>query len=442
MKPLRLLPLLVALAGLSGCDGDDELCFPNGVGSPAPPPGMILVGEETTLRLSPILVGGCRTEQPAPESFSVEVNDPDNQPVEHQSALGRPATGSSSIRFTPSKPGRHHVFAAFDPVGGIQQFDLYAAMDRSRDAQTLRLQQGCTTLELTQKGALVCDMDVLRDGAYVQRFANSTLAVAGDVVWVVNTSRIQRYVDTGTALTLTANLEFAQALPEAVHPGENELAMLSPSYVQRFVFNGTALSFMGSTAWSASSAPIVSGGPKALMVRTGDRLGVITRLGTSPPNTPVYQVCPYRLEAGLFTRAESCTTLNGVVVGYERGALWVGDPQPFTETDFTGLRYVQWTATGLAEQASLPLGFNLKLRTKPFQRRQTAVPAVSAELSALNSQQRGAVPVYSADRRAILLEYLGPELLEPHASVKLIWGAGFGSGPAGSTLIRVRPSAP
>jgi len=442
MKMLRLLPLLVALAGLSGCDGDDDLCFPSDVGATAPPPGMILVGEETSVRLAPnFFGGGCGTVQAAPERLTVEVYDPDNQPVENQSALGRPSN-SSTLRFTASKPGRHHVFAAFDPVGGIQQFDLYAAMDRSRDAPTLGLQQACGTLELTQKGAMVCDQDVLRNGAPVQRFANSTLAVAGDVVWVVNTSRIQRYVDTGSALTLTASVEFAQAAPEALHAWENELVVISPSYVQRFVLNGTELTFMGSTSWAQPPQPIVNGGPKVLTVRTGDRLGLITRFAANSANTPTYQVCPYRHDAGHFARSGNCTLFTGVVVGYERGALWIGDPQPFSETDFTGLRYAQWTATGLVEQASLPLGFNLKLRTRPFLRRQSAVPTLTATASSITTQQREAVAVYSADRRAILLEYLGSAFVEPSASVKLLWGTAFNSGPAGSTHIRVRPSAP
>jgi hypothetical protein len=442
MKPLRLLPLLVALAGLSGCDGDEDACFFPDVGASVPPPGMILVGEQTTVRLSPNLIGGCGTVEAVPDSLSVEVYDPDNQPVAHSAGLGAPGS-ASVIRFTASKPGRHHVFVAFDPVGGIQQFALHAAMDRSREGQTLRLQQGCTTLERTQKGALVCDLDVLRDGAYVQRFANSTLAVAGDVVWVVTTSRIHRYVDTGSTLMLTATVvATTQALPEALHAWENELVVLTPSMVQRFAFNGTELALTGSTSWGPANNPIVSGGPRVLTVRTGDRLGLVSRVATTTFNTPTYQVCPYRLEAGRFTRTtESCAPFNGVVVGYEPSALWIADTQGFTETNFTGLRYAQWTATGLAEQAALPLGGNLRLIPRPFQSRQTAVPSISSGLSSMFSQQLVAMPVYSADRRAILLEYLGPDLTEPTGSVKLIWGMTSGSGTSGGTLIRVRPSA-
>ena len=442
MKLLRLLPLLVALTGLSGCDGGDDACFFPDVGASVPPSGIILAGELTTLRLSPNLIGSCGSVQAVPDSLSVEVSDPDNQPVENQAALGAPGS-SSVIRFTPSKPGRHHVFVAFEPVGGIQQFALHAAMDRSRDARTQRLQQGCTTLELTQKGALVCNMDVLRDGAYVQRFTNSTLAVAGDVVWVVTTSRIHRYVDTGSTLLLTATLVATiQAPPEALHAWENELVVLTPATLQRFAFDGTALALTGSTNWAPATSPIVSGGPRVLTVRTGDRLGLVSRLGPTTSNTPGYQVCPYRLDAGRFMRTtEVCTPFNGVVVGYEPSALWIADPRPFTETDFTGLRYAQWTATGLAEQASLPLGGNLRMSTGPFQSRQTAVPTITSGLSSIVSQQLVAMPVYSADRRAILLEYLGPDLTEPTASVKLIWGTTLGAGTAGSTLIRFRPSA-
>ena len=446
MKLYRLFPLLMALVGLTGCPTED--CFGGGVVVPQMQPAMILAGEETTLRIAPNLgFVGCEgegQEVAIPASLTVEVYDPDNQLVESHSSLGNPSTSLSTIRFTATKPGRHHVFAAFDPVGGIQQFDLYAALDHSQEATRLTVPQDCNALERTKQGALVCDLDVLRDGAYVQRFTNSQLAVAGDVLWVVNTSRVQRYVDTGSALTLTHSLENGQGIPEKLQASENELVVVYYTLVQRFTVSGTGLSTTGTAPWTSSPLPISNTGTRLLTVRTGDRLGLVTRSTSPTTSAPAYQVCPHRLEGGRFVRStEPCSVFNGVLVGYEPDGLWVGDPQPFTETDFFGVRYLQWTATGLVEQGSLPLGFNLKMKTQPFYSRQTVVPTITAAAFGAGPPPLTALPLFSPERKAILLEHVGPELLEVSASRQLFWAGDSSSGPQSTgLLVLVRPSAP
>jgi hypothetical protein len=442
MKLHRLLPLLVALGGLSGCPEED--CFDGTVGGDLVQPGMILVGEETLLRPVPSIGGGCGTGEVAtPTGLAVEVYDPDNQPVEHQSSLGNPSTLRATIRFTARKPGRHHVFIAFEPVGGIQQLDLYAAIDSTSAAPPLTLRQPCTALERTQQGAFVCGQDVVRDGTLVQRFPDSLLAVVGDVVWVVSRARVQRYVDTGSTLTLTATLENGVGPPQALHASENELVVLYSQRVQRFTVSGTGLSTAGPELWTPPTLPIASSGPQGLALRTGDHLAIVTRTLVGVSNGFTYQLCPYGLEAGRFVRTpEDCSSFTGVLVGYEKDSLWVGDPQPISDQDFTSLRYLQWTATGLVEQASLPLSFNLKVRTRPFLSRQTAVPTIATTTFTANPLPRTAVPLYSADRRAILMEYLGVDVFESTASRQLMW-APEPTGPSnGGIFIRVRPSAP
>jgi hypothetical protein len=444
MKIHRLLPLLVALPGLSGCPSSP--CFDSGVGSSPMPPGMILVGEETRLLVSPQFQFGCEEEAPAsPTSVTVEVYDPDNQPVEHTSSLVSTSL-TATILFTARKPGRHHVFVAFDPVGGIHQSDLYAATDRSNEAATLTLVQTCNALERTSKGAFVCDQYVLRDGSAVKTFSStSKLAVAGDVVWMVDSQKVERYVDTGTTLALTSTLSHSQGGVGLVRASENELVALFSGTLQRFTFNGTALAATTASSWVSPPHPIHLQGPRVLMVRTGDRLGLVTRLVGSNPGgaAPRHEVCPYRLDNGRFVRApESCSSFDGIVVGYEPNALWVGDPQSFSEQSFTGLRYLEWTATGLVTQASLPLGFNLKVGTRPFADRLSAVPTISSTVSSINSLPRSAVAIYSPERRAILLEHLDPNLVEPVATQHLLWGNQFVGSSSGATRIRIRPSTP
>src|SRR5687768_7531208 len=91
MKIHRLFPLLVALVGLSGCP--ETPCFGGGVSVGQQQPGMILVGEEASLRIAPNVPFSCEgnEEVPIPTSFTVEVYDADNQPVEHNSSLARPS---------------------------------------------------------------------------------------------------------------------------------------------------------------------------------------------------------------------------------------------------------------------------------------------------------------------------------------------------------------
>jgi hypothetical protein len=127
------------------------------------------------------------------------------------------------------------------------------------------------------------------------------------------------------------------------------------------------------------------------------------------------------------------------VVGYEQNALWLGDPQPFSEQNLTGLRYAEWTGTRMVEQASLPLSFTLKMSIHPLSTRLSVVPNISSPTSALNSLPRSAVAVYSAERRAILLEYLDPELIDPRASSRLAWSS---TSSSSSTRVRLRPAAP
>jgi len=444
MKIHRLFPLLVALVGLTGCS-DDPPCFGGGVSVGQQQPGVILVGEETTLRVSPNLAFGCGGgEVPSPDSLTVEVYDADNQPVEHDSSLATPATGLSTIRFTPRKPGRHHVFIAFDPVGGIQQFDLFAAMNHASTAQALKVPQACSSLELTAKGAFVCDQNVIRNGTSIHRFTSSALAVAGDAVWVVNSSRVQRYVDTGSAFTLTQDLHNGMGTPEFLLATENELVVLYSGVVQRFTVSGTGLFTTGTAVWTPSSQSLAgSTGGRVVAVRTADRLGIVTRITSGTTVASGYQVCPHRLENGRFVRStEPCSSFRGTLVGYEPDGLWVGDPQRFSEVDFISLRYLQWTATGLAEQANMPLDFNFKLRSRPFSMRQTAVPTILSSATSVSPRTLNTLAVYSPEQRAILMEYLGPELFEATATRQLYWASQFAGGqPTDGLLVLVRPSA-
>lgn len=446
MKTCRFLFLLGALLGLSGCPEP-----PCGIGgSPPNPgglqPGVVLMGEEARLRISPLLMDGCGVENPeSPSALTVEVSGPDNLPVPSQAALGTSARSSATVIFTPEQPGRYHVFAAFDPIGGIHQFDLYAARNRSAEAPVHTLPQVCGALERTRRGGWVCDSDFVRDGMVERRFSGARLAVAGDVVWVVSASQTQRFVDTGTVLELTATLTGGTSSIETLIASETELLAIRVPGVDRIVFDGTqTLVLEGSEFLPVSSGTIGSTGLRNILLRSGDRLLVIASApASSPPPLPnsfTSLACPYRIEPDRIVRGtEPCQSFTGDVVGYEPGGLWVGTRFSFGDS-VADLRWLEFTGGKLVEQASLPLGMNFKVVKHTFSLRNTAIPAIASAIPSLDPRARPTVPMYAPDERAILLEFLDAELPEPRASTSLLWGGS--PNPSAPLRIRVRPDTP
>jgi hypothetical protein len=445
MKTCRYLFLLGALLVLSGCP--ETQCDVGGIAQGSSPhPAMILVGEPVSLRLSPTLVSNCGREfQESPSSLTLEVYGPDNLPVASQATLGKPSTSSATLKFTADKPGRYHVFAAFDPIGGIHQFDLYAARDRSAEAPVFTLPKLCSSLERTQRGGWVCDQEFLREGSVEQRFISSRVAVAGDVVWVVGSSQVQRYVDTGTALELTASMPSSLSSAEFLLASEAELLAMRGLTLQRVTYEGTAaLREPGTVQLPSTSGLIGTTGLRVLLVRSGDWLGVVTSAprsggGPPPPNSFTQQICAYRIEPNRILRTtDPCQLFTGNVVGYEPDVIWVGALM-FGE-HFADLRRLEWSAEGIAEQASLPLGTNFKMSVQPVSPRNQVVPVVASQISALNLRPRSTVPVYSPERRTLFLELLDTELTAPTASGSLMW-TNPTSG-ASTSRVRVRPAAP
>ncbi|MDY7231595.1 hypothetical protein [Hyalangium rubrum] len=401
---------------------------------------MAMAGKLANLRIFSHVAIPCEGPVPTPASVTVEISDPDNLPVGHQSFLNTSPKASAIVEFTPTKAGRHHILAAFEPVGGIHQLELQVVGDRSAKATRLEYGKTCNALERTCLGAWVCDSNVTREGAVLKSFPNGRLAVAGDVVWVVEPLQIQRYVDTGVALELTATLAHFHGAAEFLLASEEELVVLHSAVLQRISFSGAGLSSTGPTGWEKRESPFTQDGPPGLLIRSGDRLGVVTRFTPSPGTPPVNQVCPYRLEGGHFVRtSEPCQQFSGTIVGFEPQGLWVGDPRfVFIEGEFVGLKWMEWTATGLVEQASLSLNSDLELIDLPVRQRLSVAPVLSHKF-ALGNGSLIAVATYAPERHTILLEHLGGEVLEPLVSTSLLWGVPVTGSPATGISVRLRP---
>lgn len=446
MKLWRCLLFLGALVGLTGCPDTPCVADVPPQGSSGFAPTMVVVGEQVSLRVAPSIAPDCGSSQPQqlPSSLSVEVYGPDNLPVASETVFTSNSRSSSTIKFRPQTPGRYHVFAAFDPIGGIHQFDLYAARDRILESTVFMLPKLCNALERTQHGGWMCDLDFIRDSALKQHFSDGRMAVAGNVVWVAGSSQVQRYVDTGTALELTASLPSNLGNAQFLLATETELLSLRGLTIERLVYAGTAaLSVLGQVQLPSTSSMVGTTGLSALMVRSGDRLGVVTNAPSGgvvqPLNSFTSQICTYKIEPSRIVRtADPCQTFSGNVVGYEPGGIWAGT-QAFVGGQLDDLRWLEWTEAGIAQQASLPLGFNFTVSNQPIGPRNWVVPVITTASGAIG-RTRSVVAAYSPEQRTILLELLDSELVSPYASGALMWTNPNATGL--NARVRVRPTTP
>jgi hypothetical protein len=423
MSPGRLLaPLgaLALLAGLPACPTSSD-CL---AGEAFPPslPELLLAGVPAELSVNAVPFG-CAPDGTVPASLTVELSGPDNLPVPAQKSFNPATPHLGAVRFTPERAGRYHLFAAFDPVGGIIQADLQVAQDRSSETAPLTLPLECDTLERTARGTWLCGSRVLRGGITERDFPASRLAVAGDVVWRVASGQIERYEDTGTALVLTGSWPHAEGPAESVLATPDTLVVLHGQTVQHAAFDGTALTGGGPTRWT--SGPVFSPGlgPRAVLLRAGDTLAVASPRAFSTSSPFTNEACPYTLVKGRLERtAAACSGFNGNVVGFEPGGLWV---EEFSNGQM--LSFHEWTPQGLVQRGAMRLnGIQLVYLTSPAQN--TAPPVLTshqgfpASTGRTSRPPHALRPVYDAAQRSLRMEYLDSGMLLPRSSSTWMWG--------------------
>jgi hypothetical protein len=439
MKRILLAAALTLSLALSSCRQEQCTFFTS---PPFQRPGLFLVNEQVRLPLHPLVQNVCQEDQVdvTPTSFSAEIYDPDQLPVEHQATLAQGGV-SGTLAFTPHKLGRYHIFAAFEPVGGIHQFDAYAAMDRSGEAALHTLPKECSSLERTRSGTFVCGLDFYRDGVPVLQLPSGRTAVAGETIWRVDTGEISHYVDTGAAIERTSGLAHTAGAPEAILATETELVVLHANKIQRFISDGQTLTRTGDSLWDTPAAPLRPDGPRGVMVRTGDRLAVISSVFATGGSR--LKVCTFQLDQGRFLRTqEDCEQLPGVVVGFEPSVLWLGEEAPGTFIVQTVHR-MEWTGTQWLKRGSLDLGEVLRL---PFAvqlnlKRSSAVPVLDSPQLNQTGPMRNAVPVYVPHQPQLRLDFLDASVTRVQASSSLFWGASTVGTPS-SIRVRLRPSTP
>ena len=440
----------LVLLGLTGCSGETP-------GEPPPPfceatppspfpgsvqhSGLMKVGQRFTLSVPPVNPSVCRGPT-NPTSVTAEIEGPGGEPVEGQIQLGEP-NAPATLQFTPVRPGPHHILVAFAQEGGLHQFDFHAVMDHSASTPSHTLNRVCTSLERTQQGSWVCDIEVLRGETVVTTFPYSRLAVAGDVLWVLSRTALRRYVDTGTDLVLTGSLSHSQGTATFLLASADELAAVHEGTLALYTFSGGTLASAGPTPWNRPSAPVgPSDSPYGVLLREGSQFSLVTREVAN--SLSVVQTCPYQLDSGRLQRtADTCLQLRGDVVGFEPRVLWTRLPPALSGTRLEqGLIHRwEWSGGRLAEAGSVSLGAHVRLVFPPMAS-PSVVPVIVADQSGSFSGSLTAVAVWSPERRAILFEHLDAEVSELHASPTFYWGNTLQSAPYQFTKIRLRPQAP
>jgi hypothetical protein len=446
---MRWIPAALAstlLLGLLGCK--DPLCTALPSSDVEAPAALLLAGrpEELTVFAGVGTTGTCGDDgRSLVTSVEVEILAPGQQPVPNDTALLPRGPPGASIRFTPTALGSYHFFVAFDPAANIQQFDLLSVRDRSAEPPLHTLQSSCLVLERTRRGTWICSTLVFYGGGVMQQIPEGRVAIAGDVVWVVSATKMDRYVDTGDRLGLTASRPHQNGVPEFILPSEDELVVLTATTIQRVTFDGAALAATEPVRWERTGPTSAFGtqGPQGIIFRTGDRLAILHNAFGSQG----FQVlsCTYQLSNGRFLRtSEPCQTMTGAVVGFEPGSsvLWLAD-QISPGGPVNALHRLEWGGTEFVARASLLVPPTLALPFPLRLYRSSAVPVLRPQATPSALRGRSAVPIYDPGQSLLQLEHLDGEVTEPQASASYFWGNAFmNNNSSVFTGTRIRALAP
>ncbi|MCP3099013.1 hypothetical protein LZ198_09020 [Myxococcus sp. K15C18031901] len=453
MKTARPLLILAPLAALLACASDElpPLCGVDTGLTPRLDIPVFPVHSEVSVRVdvasSLLTCDSGRTVQ-SPDTARVEVYDPDNHLVDADVTMDV-ASQVATVRFKPALVGRHHVLLAFSPVGGIQQFGLYASEPWSgtETPVTLSLPR-CTQLDRTARGLWLCDGVALREPTgRAQKLGSSSVppdvAVAGDIVWVVGDGRVRRFKDTGTGtdLELTGSVLQSPQAPldniQARLATETELVVLTTDMLVRFVFTADGVLTMSPpTPWqqpTGAAGTFGADNARGLLVRASERRVLTVSLSSGDRS----DICPFELDAqGAYAFAqETCQSLRGRPAGLEEGILWT---QVGTRlgSSLEGRMLHRWGLEDgwLVEYGSLILDPSLEVPDAPL-RAGFVVPTV---LTFPRNLATASLPRQLPGRLALGLELLPPTLPPSEGarvtSTRFYWG-GDARQNGGSTVV-------
>lgn len=185
--------------------------------------------------------------------ITLEVTDPDNQPIEATATAPVKKSGQyntelweTTVTFTPGKTGSFHVLGTFEPGLALVQKDAWVVNDRRTEPAALSVSgMSCWHLERTAQGSVVCQQQnsnatLYRNGNQVATWSYGTAHVAGNVIWVLGTSGgLTRNVDNGTGGP-TQTAAVAASLGQDIFAAtENDALVWSNNRLKLYHFNGS-----------------------------------------------------------------------------------------------------------------------------------------------------------------------------------------------------------
>lgn len=377
-----LLLALVALGGGSGCPGPVGECF-NTSTPQRPNQALFEAGKEVVFQVPAGLSTFCeQVEDQAqfPESVTVEVHGPDNQPIPATAEL---LSGGmqARVRFMPTVTGRYHVLVAFAPVGSLQQFGVFVAEDRRSEAPLVRFSwtTSCSYVDRTLQGTWLCGPAAMRGAEGTrQELGNSSghPVVSGDVVWLVEPSRVVRYVDTGTGpLVVTGSAPFPPNRSPTdglvqVHArlaSGNELLVATLPDLYRYTFTAEGgVQAAPATRWGPQFSGVMGQDQiAAVLVRAGSRLLVVSRSQDPATFETRTQACPFQAATATGPYApvqgEPCQRLEGEVVGFEDSGVWTRTQAFGNSGPLDTLRRYSVSGNRLVEEGALSLDGQLQV---------------------------------------------------------------------------------
>lgn len=337
---LRLLGVLSVSLLLVGCHaksvcGEDEITFE------APPQGPPLSGQPVSLALHLDSSSACLKASDV--KLTATLHDPDGAevPVQitpHTTDDGDQVRVDATLDFTAGGGGNYHLEGQLDPgaIPFTQDLMVIAGAEGAAQVQAT-LPRACATLARTQKGGLLCDGVLFRDGNQEQTLSGQ-VAVAGDSVWSYANGTLRAFTDPGTGpLTAVGTAPASDGGPSLLVAGPKDAYVIWDNQAQHFVATDAGV--------VAAGAASVTFGPDAGAARAAAYGQGFALLATDAPDAGSY-VCEVDATDTSVVAAPCLTSTHALLGGDARG-IWLADAAKITTqrsppTQEDGLANLYW----------------------------------------------------------------------------------------------------
>ncbi|MEW5738252.1 MAG: hypothetical protein AB1938_04965 [Myxococcota bacterium] len=315
----RLPPAALLVLALSGCFPLVDVAPPERceqvAGAALPSiPDVVVAGESASVTLT-VSASNCL---PVETSAYVEVDGPDLRRLPATLKLetvGRVAR--VTVTFTPALVGPHQVAVFVEPQVGASRKTVEVRRVAPLSVAA-RVEAPCAQEAQTASGAWIClagaRVTVWRDGMQLQALPATGFAISGDVLWLLAPGQVERFEDHGGSyLTRVPDAALAFApMGQVMARGGDELWEASVAAVRRLRLGPGGLEEVGRVAlppglcegdWSAR----VASEDEAVWTACTSRRGAA-------------RLCRFEVPA---TEAGVCREVEGELVGFEAGGLWL-----------------------------------------------------------------------------------------------------------------------